>query len=106
MISGVSKKRKRKSQGPGSKGEGREREATAEEENEEPEEEESMDVQMVARTMEEKQKEQDQKNLLVRHLDPDQFARYEAWRVSKFSDAVVRRVCSPPLFPSLLGNWS
>lgn len=54
-----------------------------------------MNVQMTARTLEEKQKEQDQRIMLVNSLDPDQFARYEAWRSSKLADAVVRRVCTP-----------
>lgn len=85
-MSGVSKKRKRKSQGA----EKKDREATAEEEDEGPEGD--TNVQMTARTLEEKQKEQDQKIMLVKSLDAEQFDRYEAWRSSKLADSVVKRV--------------
>jgi len=62
---------------------------------------EAMDVKLVARTNEEKEKEKYYRSLLVDALDPDQYARYERWRSSKLADPVVRRVsallpfCSP-----------
>lgn len=53
---------------------------------------EAMDVELVARTNEEKEKEKYYRSLLVDALDPDQYARYERWRSSKLADPVVRRV--------------
>lgn len=52
-------------------------------------------VATVARTQEEKQKEIEHRALLVNAFDAKQFSRYEAWRSSKLSDAVVRRVSLP-----------
>lgn len=66
------------------------RDASADEEDEGGEE---MAITMVARTQEEKQKEIEHRAMLVNAFDPDQFSRYEAWRSSKLSDSVVRRVC-------------
>lgn len=60
----------------------------------------TLDVALVSRTNEEKEKEKYYRALLVGALDPDQYARYERWRSSKLADAVVRRVslfvCSLP----------
>jgi transcription initiation factor TFIID subunit 11 len=56
---------------------------------------EEMAVQMAERTQEERQKDIEQRAMLVRCLDEDQFSRYEAWRSSRLSDAVVRRVSFP-----------
>jgi transcription initiation factor TFIID subunit 11 len=47
----------------------------------------------VANTNEETQKEKTKLALLTQSFDEDQWKRYEAWRSSKLSDAVVRRVC-------------
>ena len=52
----------------------------------------TLDVALVSRTNEEKEKEKYYRALLVGALDPDQYARYERWRSSKLADAVVRRV--------------
>jgi transcription initiation factor TFIID subunit 11 len=49
----------------------------------------------VANTNEETQKEKTKLALLTQSFDEDQWKRYEAWRSSKLSDAVVRRVCCP-----------
>jgi transcription initiation factor TFIID subunit 11 len=54
----------------------------------------NMAVQMAAGTLEEKKKEMEHRALLTSNLDPEQFARFEAWRSSRLSEAVVRRVCS------------
>lgn len=51
-----------------------------------------MDVAIVARTKEEKEKEKQHRAMLVAAFDEDQFKRYELWRSSRLSDAVVRRV--------------
>jgi transcription initiation factor TFIID subunit 11 len=59
-------------------------------------------VAIVSRTKEEKEKEKQHRAMLVAAFDEDQFARYERWRSSKLSDAVVRRVicsCSGQLYP-------
>lgn len=54
-------------------------------------------VAIVTRTKEEKEKEKQHRAMLVTAFDEDQFVRYEKWRSSKLSDAVVRRVmCSFP----------
>jgi transcription initiation factor TFIID subunit 11 len=107
-AAGASKKRKRKSKGTAAnddasvaggkakstEGKGKRRasrDQTAEEEDEGPDGEE-MAVEMVARTQEERQKEIEHRAMLVRSFDENQFARYEAWRSSKLSDSVVRRV--------------
>lgn len=113
LVSGVSstkKKRGRKAKGKadddtsvvgekaksavsGTSGRGRRRasrEASAEDEDEEGGE---TAVAMVARTDEEKRKENEHKAMLLNALDPDQFLRYEAWRASKLPDSTVRRVC-------------
>lgn len=49
-------------------------------------------VAIVTRTKEEKEKEKQHRAMLVSAFDEDQFLRYEKWRSSKLSDAVVRRV--------------
>jgi transcription initiation factor TFIID subunit 11 len=43
-------------------------------------------------TAAEKQKDMENKAMLVQGLDKEQMLRYEAWRSSKLTDAVVRRV--------------
>jgi transcription initiation factor TFIID subunit 11 len=48
---------------------------------------------MIANTNEETQKEKTRLALLTQSFDDEQWKRYEAWRSSKLSDAVVRRVC-------------
>jgi transcription initiation factor TFIID subunit 11 len=62
-----------------------------------PEEEEEvgqgMDVSIVARTQEEKEKEARHRAMLVSAFDEEQFRRYECWRQARLSDAVVRRAC-------------
>ena len=57
---------------------------------------EEMNVEMVTRTYEEKQKEVEHRALLVRSLDKEQFERFEAWRACKLPDSVVRRVSHFP----------
>lgn len=78
----------------GRAGRGRRRKSRDESPDEEEEGGEELALEMVARTQEEKQKEIQQRAMLVDKFDPDQFTRYEAWRSSKLSDAVVRRVSS------------
>jgi transcription initiation factor TFIID subunit 11 len=66
--------------------------------DEEDDAEDGMDVAIVARTNEEKEKEKRHRAMLVAAFDEDQFRRYECWRSSRLSDAVVRRVnCHDPL---------
>lgn len=64
---------------------------TAEEEDEGGDE---ADVTIVKRTNEEEKKEAEQRSMLVQAFTPEQYRRYERWRVAKLSDAVVRRVIS------------
>ncbi|PSS23370.1 hypothetical protein M430DRAFT_97306 [Amorphotheca resinae ATCC 22711] len=120
LVSGVSstkKKRGRKAKGKadddtsvvgekaksavsGTSGRGRRRasrEASAEDEDEEGGE---TAVAMVARTDEEKRKENEHKAMLLNALDPDQFLRYEAWRASKLPDSTVRRIVNQTLSQS------
>lgn len=107
MVSGSAvgtKKRKRKSQinedtssaiGRGTKsadGTDKRRAGSRELTVEEDDEVEEMAVSMVARTQEERVKESEQRNMLVRNLDRNQFERYEAWRASRLAESVVRRV--------------
>jgi transcription initiation factor TFIID subunit 11 len=66
------------------------REESAEEDEEGPEE---FPVEAAANRKEERLKEDKRRKLLTKAFDSDQFARYEAWRSSKLSDSVVRRVC-------------
>ena len=76
---------------------GRKRKQSIASVDEEEEGGEEMAVEMVARSEEEKQKEVAHRNMLVNALDPDQFERYSAWRSSKLSEAVTRRVsCLSP----------
>jgi transcription initiation factor TFIID subunit 11 len=51
-----------------------------------------MDVTIVARSKEEKEKEKQHRAMLVAAFDDLQFRRYEQWRGARLSDAVVRRV--------------
>jgi transcription initiation factor TFIID subunit 11 len=51
-----------------------------------------MDVAIVARSKEEKEKEKQHRAMLVAAFDDLQFRRYEQWRGARLSDAVVRRV--------------
>lgn len=53
---------------------------------------EGMTVEIAAGTLEEKQKEIEHRAMLVNAFDQEQFSRYEAWRSSKLTDAIVRRV--------------
>jgi transcription initiation factor TFIID subunit 11 len=53
---------------------------------------EALDVAVVARTREEKEKEKQYRAMLVDALDPSQYARFERWRSSKLADSIVRRV--------------
>ena len=52
-------------------------------------------VDSTARTQEQKKEEIKLRAFLVEAFDPEQMARYECWRASKLSDAVVKRVCLP-----------
>lgn len=63
-----------------------------------------MAVQMAAGTLEEKKKEMEHRALLTSVLDPEQFARFEAWRSSRLSDAVVRRIVNQTLSQSAPAN--
>ncbi len=54
---------------------------------------EVMAVNMAQSSKEEKAKEERRRHMLTRAFDEDQWSRFEAWRSSKLSDAVVRRVC-------------
>lgn len=51
-----------------------------------------MDVAIVARSKEEKEKEKQHRAMLVTAFDEMQFRRYEQWRQARLSEAVVRRV--------------
>ncbi|KFY16852.1 hypothetical protein V492_01049, partial [Pseudogymnoascus sp. VKM F-4246] len=64
----------------------------------------TLDVALVSRTNEEKEKEKYYRALLVGALDPDQYARYERWRSSKLADAVVRRLVNQTLSQSVPSN--
>lgn len=55
---------------------------------------EDMAVEMAAHTDAERQKEHENKAMLIQAMDSEQFQRYEAWRSAKLSDSVVRRVSS------------
>ncbi|KFZ08455.1 hypothetical protein V501_05956, partial [Pseudogymnoascus sp. VKM F-4519 (FW-2642)] len=86
-------------------GGGRQREGTRGASPEEDDEEvATLDVALVARTNEEKEKEKYYRALLVGALDPDQYARYERWRSSKLADAVVRRLVNQTLSQSVPSN--
>ncbi|RFU30729.1 hypothetical protein B7463_g5601, partial [Scytalidium lignicola] len=61
---------------------------------------EGMTVEVTAGTLEEKQKEIEHRAMLVNAFDPEQFSRYEAWRSSKLSDAIVRRIVNQTLSQS------
>lgn len=79
--------------GPSGKGRrGQSREADVEEDDEV---EDNMDVAVAANTVEEKQKENELRNLLIRNLDEQQMLRFEQWRQARLPDPVVRRVCIP-----------
>jgi transcription initiation factor TFIID subunit 11 len=55
-----------------------------------------MDVTIVARSKEEKEKEKQHRAMLVTAFDEMQFLRYEKWRQAKLMDATVRRVLHKP----------
>ncbi|KAF4611381.1 hypothetical protein G7Y89_g15632 [Cudoniella acicularis] len=70
------------------------------EEDEEEEGGDSMALAMVNNTEEEKTKEVEHRALLVRNFDTEQFRRYEAWRSSRLSDSIVRRIVNQTLSQS------
>jgi transcription initiation factor TFIID subunit 11 len=80
--------------GTSGRGRGKRRKSRDESVDEEEEGGEELALEMVARTQEEKQKEVQQRAMLVDLFDNEQFTRYEAWRSCKLPDAVVRRVSS------------
>jgi transcription initiation factor TFIID subunit 11 len=51
-----------------------------------------LDVAVVARTNEEKEKENRYRAMLVGEFDSEQFRRFECWRSARLADSVVRRV--------------
>lgn len=57
-------------------------------------------VEMVVRTDEEREKEQERRHMLVSNLTPEQFERYEAWRSAKLSEATTRRIVNQTLSQS------
>ncbi|KFY35885.1 hypothetical protein V495_07972, partial [Pseudogymnoascus sp. VKM F-4514 (FW-929)] len=118
VVSKATKKRGRKGKGGGDDGSlvggstvmsmasgGQQREGTRGASPEEDDDEVgTLDVALVARTNEEKEKEKYYRALLVGALDPDQYARYERWRSSKLADAVVRRLVNQTLSQSVPSN--
>ena len=62
-------------------------------------------VEMVVRTDEEREKEQERRHMLVSNLTPEQFERYEAWRSAKLSEATTRRVRSHFQGSNQVPNW-
>jgi transcription initiation factor TFIID subunit 11 len=106
-VTGPKKKRPRKSKGGGGKGDdesltggaSRAKSAISGEGGrgvsveEEEDDGDQTALATVANTNEETQKEKTKLALLTQSFDEDQWKRYEAWRSSKLSDAVVRRVC-------------
>ncbi|KAH8805745.1 hTAFII28-like protein conserved region-domain-containing protein [Xylogone sp. PMI_703] len=81
-------------------GRGRPRRPSKGESDDEDEGGEGMTVEIAAGTLEEKQKEIEHRAMLVNAFDPEQFSRYEAWRSSKLSDAIVRRIVNQTLSQS------
>jgi len=75
------------------------RDHTVEEEEEDGGEE--MAVNMAKTSKEEKAQEEQRRHMLTRAFDEDQWMRYEAWRSSKLSDAVVRRIVNQTLSQSV-----
>jgi transcription initiation factor TFIID subunit 11 len=63
-----------------------------------------MALAVVARTKESQRKENQDRAMLVGALDSEQMARYEIWRSSKLSDAVVRRLVNQTLSQSAPAN--
>ncbi|CZT05910.1 related to transcription initiation factor IID beta chain [Rhynchosporium agropyri] len=76
------------------------RDQSAEEEDEE-DAGDLMEMDMAAASHEDKVKEDRRRHILTQSFSPDQFARYEAWRSSKLSDAVVRRIVNQTLSQSV-----
>ncbi|KAL2062915.1 hypothetical protein VTL71DRAFT_5987 [Oculimacula yallundae] len=76
------------------------RDQTAEEEDEE-DAGDLMAMDTAAASHEDKVKEDRRRHILTQAFSPDQFARYEAWRSSKLSDAVVRRIVNQTLSQSV-----
>ncbi|KAH7323878.1 hTAFII28-like protein conserved region-domain-containing protein [Rhexocercosporidium sp. MPI-PUGE-AT-0058] len=76
------------------------RDQTAEEEEEE-DAGDMMAMDVAAASNEDKAKEDKRRHILTQAFTPDQFARYEAWRSSKLSDAVVRRIVNQTLSQSV-----
>lgn len=106
-VAGAKKKKPRKSKGkdndslavpggtpaPGEGGRGRR--GGTRDHTEDVEEEDAgaeLAVNSTENTREEKLKEERRRHLLTQVFDQEQWARYEAWRSSKLTDATVRRV--------------
>lgn len=66
------------------------REPTADEDEDEGGDE--LGLETAQRSNEEKRKETENRELLVKQFDKDQFERYALWRSVKFGDATTRRV--------------
>ncbi|RKF80239.1 putative transcription initiation factor tfiid subunit 11 [Golovinomyces cichoracearum] len=68
------------------------------------EEEDEVDQELAINTTEnpreERVKEERRRHLLTRAFNPEQWQRYEAWRSSKLSDSVVRRIVNQTLSQS------
>ncbi|KAL3423122.1 Transcription initiation factor TFIID subunit 11 [Phlyctema vagabunda] len=58
-------------------------------------------ITITAKTQEERQKEMENRSLLVKELNPQQFARYEAWRAAKLTDGTVRKLVNQTLSQSV-----
>ncbi|PQE21797.1 transcription initiation factor TFIID subunit 11 protein [Rutstroemia sp. NJR-2017a BBW] len=56
---------------------------------------------MASGTKEEKQREMEKRAVLVKHMDEQQFRRYEAVRSAKLADATVRRIVNQTLSQSV-----
>ncbi|PQE16397.1 transcription initiation factor TFIID subunit 11 protein [Rutstroemia sp. NJR-2017a BVV2] len=56
---------------------------------------------MASGTKEEKQREMEKRAVLVKHMDDQQFRRYEAVRSAKLADATVRRIVNQTLSQSV-----
>lgn len=74
-------------------GRGKRRASNASLEEEDDAGDETTAIQMTSETIEQKAREKEHQALLIRGFDPDQTERFEVYRSSRLSDAIVRRVC-------------
>ncbi|RDW95071.1 histone-fold containing protein [Coleophoma crateriformis] len=58
-------------------------------------------IDVSAKSQEEKQKEMENRSLLVKEFNPHQFARYEAWRAARLQDSSVRKLVNQTLSQSV-----